>query len=112
MYPSGGVDVKKCWIFLVALFLTGCAAEETFETVADEQLVPVYAQAREIFVELPEEAAAPASSETRRALIELQEAPVGQLVALPGGEQRRRVQHHQHQQAVVQAQQPLKNPGI
>lgn len=52
--------MKKCWIFLVALFLTGCAAEETFETVADEQLVPVYAQAREIFVELPEEAAAPA----------------------------------------------------
>lgn len=51
-----------------------------------------------------EEAAAPASSETRRALIELQEAPVGQLVALPGGEQRRRVQHHQHQQAAQRRQ--------
>lgn len=51
-----------------------------------------------------EEAAAPARAEARRALIELQEAPVGQLVALPGGEQRRRVQHHQHQQAAQRRQ--------
>lgn len=51
-----------------------------------------------------EEAAAPARTEARRALIELEEAPVGQFVPLPGGEQRRRVQHHQHQQAAQRRQ--------
>lgn len=53
--------MKKCMIFvLIALLLTGCGAEETFETVADEQLSPVSAQVRQILVELPEEAASPA----------------------------------------------------
>lgn len=60
MILSGGVNVKKCVFFvLAALVLTGCGAQETFETVADEQLAPVSAQVREILVELPPEAASP-----------------------------------------------------
>lgn len=53
--------MKKCVLFVwIALLLTGCGREQTFETIADEQLSPVSAQMREILVELPEEAASPA----------------------------------------------------
>ena len=47
-----------CVLALMAA-LAGCAAEETFETVADEQILPVMAQPRNISVELPGEAALP-----------------------------------------------------
>lgn len=53
--------MRKCWLILAcAWLLTGCAAEETFETVSDELVAPVIAQARQTYVELPEEAASPA----------------------------------------------------
>lgn len=54
--------MKKCGLLLIALalVLTGCAAEETFETIADEQAAPVIAQQRQIYVELPDAAASPA----------------------------------------------------
>lgn len=52
--------MKFVWIWaLLALTLTACAAEETFETVSDEQVLSVMAQPREIILELPEDAAAP-----------------------------------------------------
>ncbi len=52
--------MKKLWIWaLLPLLFTGCAAEETFETISDEQILPVMASPREITVNLPEEAAAP-----------------------------------------------------
>lgn len=53
----------KKWLVLVfsVLLLTGCAAEETFETVADELVQSVTAQVRQIVLTLPEETAAPAS---------------------------------------------------
>jgi hypothetical protein len=52
--------MKFIWIWaLLALTLTACAAEETFETVADEQVLSAMAQPREIMIELPEDAAAP-----------------------------------------------------
>ena len=49
------------WLFLLmmAVLLTGCAAEDTLETVADEMLVPAMAQPRFICVDLPGEAALP-----------------------------------------------------
>lgn len=46
------------WI-LLPLLLTGCGAEETFETIADEAVLPVMAQPRQITVQLPEDAVAP-----------------------------------------------------
>lgn len=53
--------MKKCVILLLAaLLLSGCATQETYETIADEILVPVLAQPKEIYVELPGEAALPA----------------------------------------------------
>lgn len=45
---------------LLALLLTGCAAEETFETISDELVQPVIAQPEEILVSLPGETAMPA----------------------------------------------------
>lgn len=52
--------MKKVWIAVVmTVLLSGCAVEETFETVADDLIQPVAAQPRQIAVELPDEAVAP-----------------------------------------------------
>ena len=53
--------MKKCVILMliVLLMLSGCAAEETIETVSDVLDTPVMAQMREISLVLPEEAASP-----------------------------------------------------
>lgn len=48
-------------LLLGCLLLSGCGAQETMETVADEWVEEAMAPAREILVELPEEAAAPAA---------------------------------------------------
>ena len=55
--------MRKLWIIpaLMTLLLTGCGAEETFETVEDVHVQQVAAPVREIIVTLPEEAAAPAA---------------------------------------------------
>lgn len=52
--------MKRC-VLLMMLMLTlcGCAAEEVFETVADELALPAMAQPREIAVNLPDNALAP-----------------------------------------------------
>ena len=53
--------MKKVW-FLFAAFiflLAGCSSEETFETVADQQILPVSAVMRDILVDLPDAAASP-----------------------------------------------------
>lgn len=51
----------KYWVFLLlmALLLTGCGAEDTFETVADELVLPVMAMPGHITVDLPGETAMP-----------------------------------------------------
>ena len=52
--------MRKMTAFLLcALLLCGCAAEETFETISDEMVLPVMAQPREISVSLPDNAVAP-----------------------------------------------------
>ena len=54
--------MKKCGFFLLLMFLLfGCAAEDTFETVADEWVQSAAAPMAEIILTLPEEAAAPVS---------------------------------------------------
>lgn len=52
----------KCFlsVLMMALLLSGCKAEETMETIADEWAIPVMAQPKEISVSLPGEAAIPA----------------------------------------------------
>ena len=52
----------KCFlsVLMMALLLSGCKAEETMETIADEWAIPVMAQPKEISVSLPGEAAMPA----------------------------------------------------
>ena len=47
------------WIAAAALLLSGCGAEETFETISDEIVTPVLAEKREISLILPAEAASP-----------------------------------------------------
>ncbi|MBO4937839.1 MAG: hypothetical protein J6C98_02395 [Oscillospiraceae bacterium] len=53
--------MRKIWaIMAIAVLLCGCGAEQTLETIADEALLAVAAQPREIHVDLPEEAVLPA----------------------------------------------------
>jgi hypothetical protein len=47
-------------VLITILILSGCGAQETMETISDEQAAPVMAQMREISLVLPEEAASPA----------------------------------------------------
>ena len=50
----------KRWLWLLLpVLLCGCGVEETLETVADEWVVPVMAQPREVSLRLPEELAMP-----------------------------------------------------
>lgn len=59
-FLSGGICLKKCLpLLFLALLLCGCASEETFETIADDFVVPVMARPREISVRLPDNAVAP-----------------------------------------------------
>lgn len=60
--------MKKLVILLVMLLLCGCGAEETFETVADEMVMQVVAQPREILLTLPEETLLPAMESDGRTL--------------------------------------------
>ena len=60
----------KRWvgILLSVFLLCGCQSEETMETVADEWLVPVMAQPREISLRLPEDLAMPVLEQDSRQL--------------------------------------------
>lgn len=51
--------MKKLWlVLLAALLLSGCGAQETMETIADEWVIPVAAKPRETTLNLPGEALA------------------------------------------------------
>ena len=61
----------KQWvgILLSALLLCGCQSEETtMETIADEWMVPVMAQPREVSLRLPEDLAMPVLEQDSRQL--------------------------------------------
>ncbi len=52
--------VKKLWILLgLGLLLTGCGAQQTFETVDDVQAAPAMAQMRQVTIALPNDAVLP-----------------------------------------------------
>lgn len=75
----------KVLIALMALLLTGCGAEETFETVSDDLVQPVMAQMRQVSVWLPEDAAAPALESEDGAAYVCEDYEVYQQV-LPSGD--------------------------
>ena len=60
----------KCWIgiCLLALLLSGCGTEETWETIGDEWVVPAMAQPREVSVRLPEDTVLPVLEQGERKL--------------------------------------------
>ena len=80
---------KSCILMmLLTLLLCGCSAKETFETVADEQVLEVLAQPREIMLTLPEETLLPAMESDGRTLyfcegfdVAVQTVPSGDLDA-------------------------------
>ena len=60
--------VKKCWIVLaLTVMLTGCSAQQTFETVLDA-LEPVQPQMRQVQLSVPDDASvlAMSAAETQR----------------------------------------------
>lgn len=57
--------MRKYTLFLLVLFLlTGCAREETLETISDEYVQSVAAQPKRISVELPDDVVAPVMEST------------------------------------------------
>ena len=50
---------KLVWVLVLALMLSGCGGEETFETVSDVPVEGTLAQPREVWVSLPEQSALP-----------------------------------------------------
>ena len=59
---------KWLWIGAVALMLTACGTEETFETISDEPVQAVSAEMREIFLSLPPEAVSPVLESPERSI--------------------------------------------
>ena len=55
-------------VLLLSVLLCGCRAEQTLETVADEWVVPVMAQPREVTLRLPENVVAPVLEQEGRQL--------------------------------------------
>lgn len=54
-------------VLMIMLLLSGCNAEQTMETIADELVIPVMVQPKSVSVDLPGEAAMPAvESDTGR----------------------------------------------
>lgn len=51
--------MRWIWILAAAVLLSGCAAEETMETMADVWAEPVMVVQKELHLELPEGAASP-----------------------------------------------------
>jgi hypothetical protein len=49
----------KLLLILTTIFLCGCTAQETFETIADEPVRTVMSQPREISVRLPDDGVSP-----------------------------------------------------
>lgn len=57
--------MKKCMLVAaVMLLLSGCGAEETFETIGDVQAQPVSATVQQVLLELPEDAQLQTAQET------------------------------------------------
>ena len=53
--------MRKLWLLLLCgMIFSGCGAEQTMETVADEPVVQVSAEPREIYVVLPDDSVLPA----------------------------------------------------
>ena len=72
-------------LMTIALLLFGCAAEQTFETVADEMVQSVSALPREILLTLPEETLMPAMESNGRTLYLCSGYDVA-VQTLPGGD--------------------------
>ena len=52
--------MKKGWLILaLGLLLTGCSTAETYETLADQVVVSVLAEPKQIQFSLPEESVLP-----------------------------------------------------
>ena len=83
--------MKKLWGFMVfALFLAGCASQDTMETVADEVMTAM-AAVRSIRLELPEETVMPVMETDTGEIYICRDFEVS-LQTLPGGDLERTVE--------------------
>ena len=75
---------------MALLLLAGCGAEETLETIADEAVLSVAAQPKEIHVDLPEEAVLPAMESDSGVLYMCRDYDVA-IQTLDGGDLRKTI---------------------
>ena len=78
--------MKKGWLILaLVLLLTGCSTAETYETLADQVVVSVLAEPKQIQFSLPEESVLPAM-ETENGTLYLCSGYDVSTQILPGGD--------------------------
>ena len=87
--------MKNGWIVLplAALLLSGCGAQETFETVSDVQVQSVSATARQVLLTLPEEAAVCVFEDAKAGSLYLCDGYSISLQTLQGGDLDRTLRH-------------------
>lgn len=79
--------MKKCWLVLVmAVFLSGCGSEDTFETISDAYNTPVISQAQQLAITLPKEVAVPTMESTDGGKIYLCDGYTMTVQTLAGGD--------------------------
>ncbi len=77
---------KFVWLVLLALLLTGCSAQETFETVSDDAVQSVMAPMGEISIALPEDAAVPSMDNDEAGKIYLCDGYTITVQSFPSGD--------------------------
>ena len=78
--------MKKCVVFaILCCLLSGCATQDTFETIADEMLQDVASPSWEIRITLPQEAVVPVAQTETGALYHCEGYEL-MLQTLPGGD--------------------------
>ena len=84
--------MKKLWLSLALLgLLTGCGAQESYETVADVPVQPVSAAMQQILLDLPEDVAAPVLETPEGGALYVCDGYELWVQTLPGGDMARTV---------------------
>ena len=79
--------MKKVWLILVlALFMTGCSAEQTWETVNDAYVQSVSAPVQQVHFTLPENASVPTLQSEEAGTLYMCDGYTVTLQALPAGD--------------------------
>ena len=55
----GGMRMKRIWIIVLLVLLTGCSTPAAMETVTDVYIEPTMGQMQQVMLDLPQDVAVP-----------------------------------------------------